>query len=95
MRIGARRRLESFLDEGSGEEIAPGLEAEDPLRFRDDKKYRDRLAQAQRQSGEADALIAMRGTVLGIDLVAAAFEFPKATAPKRTQANNPPRACIV
>ena len=75
MRIGARRRLESFLDEGSGEEIAPGLEAEDPLRFRDDKKYRDRLAQAQRQSGEADALIAMRGTVLGIDLVAAAFEF--------------------
>ena len=75
MRIGARRRLELFFDEGSHKEIAAGLEAEDVLRFRDDKRYRDRLTQAQRQTGEKDALVAMRGTVVGVDMVAVAFEF--------------------
>ena len=47
MRIGARRRLESFFDEQGVTEIAANLEAEDVLKFRDDKKYRDRLNQAQ------------------------------------------------
>ncbi len=75
MRIGARRRLESFFDEEGRIEIAPDLEADDVLRFRDDKKYRDRLSQAQKQTGEKDALLAMRGSVRGVEMVAVAFEF--------------------
>ena len=75
MRISARARLDFFFDEGGRSEIAANLEAEDVLKFRDDKRYRDRLAQAQKQTGENDALIAMRGKVRGIELVAAAFEF--------------------
>ena len=75
MRIGARRRLEAFFDQDHCDEFAAGLEAEDVLRFKDDKKYRDRLNQAQRQTGEKDALVAMRGTVAGVEMVAVAFEF--------------------
>ena len=75
MRIGARRRLESFFDENECNEIAAGLEAEDILKFKDDKRYRDRLSQAQKQTGEKDALIVMRGTVVGVEMVAVAFEF--------------------
>ena len=75
MRIGARRRLELFFDEDSCSEIGADLEAEDVLKFRDDKRYRDRLSQAQKQTGEKDALVAMRGTVKGVEMVAAAFEF--------------------
>ena len=75
MRIGARRRLEAFFDEDSQSEIGADLEADDVLKFRDDKRYRDRLSQAQKQTGENDALVAMRGTVKGGELVAAAFEF--------------------
>ena len=75
MRIGARRRLESFFDENEYTEIAAGLEAEDILRFKDDKRYRDRLSQAQKQTGEKDALIVMRGTVMNVEMVAVAFEF--------------------
>ena len=75
MRIGARRRLEAFFDESGRSEIGAGLEAEDVLKFRDDKKYRDRLSQAQKQTGEKDALIAMRGSVNGVEMVAVAFEF--------------------
>ena len=75
MRIGARRRLEIFLDEEGRSEIAPELESEDMLKFKDDKKYRDRLNNAQKQTGENDALIVMRGKVLGVEMVAAAFEF--------------------
>ena len=75
MRIGARRRLDSFFDEGGRSEIAAGLEADDVLKFRDDKRYRDRLSQAQKQTAEKDALVAMRGTVNGVEMVAAAFEF--------------------
>ena len=75
MRIGARRRLESFFDESECNEIAADLEAEDILRFKDDKRYRDRLSQAQKQTGEKDALIAMRGTVMNVEMVAVAFEF--------------------
>jgi len=75
MRINARRRLESFFDEDGRGEIAPDLEADDVLKFKDDKKYRDRLSQAQKHTGEKDALIAMRGTVMGVEMVATAFEF--------------------
>ena len=74
-RIGARRRLDTFLDPEPREEIAPGLEAEDPLKFKDSKKYRDRLVQAQKATEEKDALIVMRGRLEGADLIAAAFEF--------------------
>jgi acetyl-CoA carboxylase carboxyl transferase subunit beta len=75
MRIGARRRLQSFFDEDSYSEIAAELEAEDVLKFKDDKRYRDRLGQAQKQTGEKDALIAMRGHAKGVEMVAVAFEF--------------------
>ena len=75
MRIGARRRLETFLDPEPRAELGAELEPTDALRFRDSKKYRDRLVQAQKATGERDALVVMQGEVLGIALVAAAFEF--------------------
>ena len=75
MRIGARRRLEYFLDPDSQQEIAATLESQDPLRFRDSKKYRDRISQAQKKTGEKDALIAVTGTLLSRPVVACAFEF--------------------
>jgi acetyl-CoA carboxylase carboxyl transferase subunit beta len=74
-RIGARRRLDGFLDPEPREEIAAELEPIDPLKFKDSKKYKDRLLQAQKQTGEKDALVVMRGKLKGLDLVAAAFEF--------------------
>ncbi len=75
MRIGARRRLEYFLDPDSQQEIAASLESQDPLRFRDSKKYRDRISQAQKKTGEKDALVAVAGTLLSRPVVACAFEF--------------------
>ena len=74
-RIGARRRLELFLDKEPREEIAANLQAEDPLKFKDSKKYKDRLNAAQKATEEKDALIVMCGKLKGMDLVAAAFEF--------------------
>ncbi len=75
MRIGARARLDIFLDAEGREEIAAELEPVDRLKFRDSKKYKDRLLAAQKQTGEKDALIAMRGNVLGLPGVVCAFEF--------------------
>ena len=75
MRMPARRRLEQFFDEEGQAEIAENIESEDILKFRDDKKYRDRLNQAQKQTGEKDALIVIQGKVKGVAMVAAAFEF--------------------
>jgi acetyl-CoA carboxylase carboxyl transferase subunit beta len=75
MRIDARRRLDSFLDPEPREEIAAQLEPLDELRFKDSKKYKDRISQAQKATGEKDALVVMRGQVLGLPLVTAAFEF--------------------
>jgi len=75
MRIGGRRRLKFFFDEEGLVEIAGSLESVDVLKFRDDKKYRDRLVQAKKKTGESDALIVMRGKVKGVEMVAAAFEF--------------------
>ena len=74
-RIAARRRLEAFLDKEDREEIAGSLESNDPLKFKDSKKYKDRITQAQKASGEKDALVVMRGKLKGLDLVAAAFDF--------------------
>ena len=75
MRVGARDRLEMFLDTDSGYEIAEKLEPQDPLNFRDSKRYRDRLSKAQKDTGERDALVVFAGTVKAIPVVAAAFEF--------------------
>jgi len=75
MRITGRERLLRFLDEGSPQEIAIEVEPEDPLRFRDTKKYRDRLVAAQKHTGEKDALVVMVGAVRGLELVACAFDF--------------------
>jgi acetyl-CoA carboxylase carboxyl transferase subunit beta len=75
MRIGARLRLSMFLDEGSGEEIGKSIEPVDILKFKDSKKYRDRLNTAQKETGETDAMVAMRGNLHKLPVVAVAFEF--------------------
>ncbi len=75
MRLSARKRLETFLDEESYSEIAEDLEPKDILKFRDSKKYKERISVAQKTSGENDALIVMKGKVLGVPVVASAFEF--------------------
>ncbi len=75
MRLSGRRRLEIFLDEEPRIEIGADIEPVDPLKFKDSKKYKDRISAAQKATGEKDALIVMRGQVKGIPLVAAAFDF--------------------
>jgi len=75
MRIGARDRLSRFLDEGTAAELADTVEPQDPLKFRDTKRYRDRLAASQKGTGEKDALVVMSGQLKGRGVVAAAFEF--------------------
>jgi len=75
MRIDARQRLDMFLDPGTGREIAERLSPDDPLKFKDSKRYRDRLLVAQKATGEKDALVAMTGMLKGQPVVASAFEF--------------------
>lgn len=75
MRMKARKRLETFLDEGNREELATELEPTDKLKFKDSKRYKDRISAAQKASGEKDALVVMKGELLGMPLVACAFEF--------------------
>lgn len=75
MRLGARARIEAFLDEGQQEEIAANIEPVDALKFRDSKKYKDRIIQAQKNTSEKDALIVVRGSVKSLPVVVAAFEF--------------------
>jgi len=75
MRLNARRRLELFLDTEERSELAADVEPVDRLKFKDSKKYKDRLAAAQKSTGEKDALVAMRGTVEGLPVVAVAFDF--------------------
>ncbi len=74
-RLSGRARLELFLDEEGREEIGAEVRAQDPLKFKDSKKYKDRHSAAVKATGETDALIVMQGKVLGKDLVAAAFDF--------------------
>ena len=75
MRIGARRRLEIFLDPDSQQELSADLEPEDPLKFRDSKRYRERITLAQKKTGEKDALVSTTGTLFGRPVVVCAFEF--------------------
>jgi acetyl-CoA carboxylase carboxyl transferase subunit beta len=75
MRIGARERLKAFLDPEPLTEIGERIRPEDPLKFKDSKRYRDRLAQAQKVTRESDALIALSGALHGDPVVACAFEF--------------------
>ncbi|MEP5766529.1 MAG: acetyl-CoA carboxylase, carboxyltransferase subunit beta [Halieaceae bacterium] len=75
MRMGARRRLDVFLDQEQREEIFAEVEPVDRLKFKDTKRYRDRLTAAQKNTGEKDALIAMSGHLQGMPLIAVAFDF--------------------
>ena len=75
MRISARARLNIFLDIEGREEIGKNIKPVDPLKFKDTKKYKDRVSQAQKQTKENDALIVMKGQLNGMDIVAAAFDF--------------------
>jgi acetyl-CoA carboxylase carboxyl transferase subunit beta len=75
MRISARRRLDLFLDKEGREELGKGIVPNDVLKFRDLKKYKDRLSAAAKATGENDALVVMKGKVKGQQVVAAAFEF--------------------
>lgn len=74
-RLGARARLSGFLDEGTGTELFAELAPDDRLKFRDLKKYRDRLVAAQKATGEKDAMVVMTGAVLGRPVIVLAFEF--------------------
>ena len=75
MPIRARARLAALLDEGMGHEIGAELGPTDVLKFKDQKKYSDRIKAAQKSTGERDALVAMEGRLKGHDIVAAAFDF--------------------
>ncbi len=75
MRMGGRKRLESFLDEEGREEIAAELKPVDMLKFKDSKKYKDRIVAAQKTTGENDSFIAYKGFLKSNPLVATAFEF--------------------
>ena len=73
--LSARERLNLLLDEEGREEIAANIKPTDPLKFKDSKKYPDRLAAARKATGEDDALVVMKGTMNGLPVVVAAFEF--------------------
>jgi acetyl-CoA carboxylase carboxyl transferase subunit beta len=75
MRIRARKRLENLFDDGSMIELSENLEPVDELKFKDTKKYKDRITAAQKATGEKDALITMEGKINDFPLVVAAFEF--------------------
>ncbi|ALQ08859.1 MULTISPECIES: acetyl-CoA carboxylase, carboxyltransferase subunit beta [Pseudoalteromonas] len=75
MRVSGRKRLEHFLDEGDRQELGTQHEPKDILKFKDSKKYSDRISAAQKASGEKDALVAMKGRLKGIPVAAVAFEF--------------------
>jgi len=75
MRVNARDRLDMFLDQDGRQEIGARLEPVDPLKFRDSKRYRDRVSQSQKDTGELDALVAMAGKLKSQPIVACAFEF--------------------
>lgn len=75
MRLTARKRLGTFLDEDGRSELFSDIEPVDRLKFKDSKKYKDRLSAAQKSTDEKDALIVMRGKVEGVEVIACAFEF--------------------
>ncbi len=75
MRINARTRLLNLLDEGSAQEMVAELEPQDVLKFKDLKKYKDRLSAAQKETGEKDSFIVLAGTLHGMPVVTASFNF--------------------
>jgi len=75
MRISARRRIDLFLDENGQMELASDVKPVDRLKFKDGKRYKDRLVGAQKGTGENDALVTVKGTVEGLPVVVAAFDF--------------------
>ena len=75
MRISARKRIDGFLDQGERVELGEEFEAQDILKFKDSKRYKDRISAAQKNTGEKDALVVMRGELHGQPIVVAAFEF--------------------
>lgn len=75
MRINSRKRIDTLLDVKPREEIGADVVPVDFLRFKDSKRYKDRLSQAQKKTGEKDALVAISGKIKGVPVVVAAFEF--------------------
>lgn len=75
VRIGARKRLDLFLDSENQIEIASNVSPTDWLKFKDTKRYRERIAEAESNSDENEAIVVKQGTLLKLPLVAAAFEF--------------------
>lgn len=75
MRISARNRIDYFLDQGERNELGSEFEPKDVLKFRDSKKYKDRLVAAQKSTNEKDAMVVMQGKLKGMPVVVAAFEF--------------------
>jgi acetyl-CoA carboxylase carboxyl transferase subunit beta len=75
MRISARKRIDSFLDQDNRQELGEEFEAQDILKFKDSKRYKDRLSAANKKTGEKDALVVMKGELHGMPVVVAAFEF--------------------
>lgn len=75
MRVNARKRIDILLDAEPRHEIGANIEPVDFLRFKDSKRYRDRISQAQKKTGEKDALVAVQGQIKGVPVVVAAFEF--------------------
>ena len=75
MRISARKRIDSFLDQNNRMELGEEFEAQDILKFKDSKRYKDRLSTAKKNTGEKDALVVMKGELHGMPVVVAAFEF--------------------
>jgi|TARA_B100000959_G_scaffold103802_1_gene109454 acetyl-CoA carboxylase carboxyl transferase subunit beta len=75
LRISARRRIELFLDADEQQELNTELAPVDLLKFKDLKRYKDRLSTAQKRTGEKDALVVVKGRVKGTAVVVAAFEF--------------------
>lgn len=75
LRINARKRIGQFLDEEQREELGAAIMPVDRLKFRDSKKYKDRLSVAQKKSGEKEALLAFKGNLLGMPVVVIAFDF--------------------
>ena len=74
-RITARERLDWLLDVEGRYEVGAEVQPVDTLKFKDSKRYADRLQEAREQSGEEDALVVMQGSIKALPLVAAAFEF--------------------
>jgi acetyl-CoA carboxylase carboxyl transferase subunit beta len=74
-RLSARQRLDFFLDPEGRAELASEVVPLDPLKFKDSRKYIDRLVEAEKETGETDALVVMQGAVMNVPVVAAAFEF--------------------